>query len=92
MNFLSVSCLKSFVAIPIFVRINHLFVNQIIMWTLCITPPDFGHGMLFQTLEGKWLMAVHSHKEVNGVYIRVPHLFEVDLSGDKLQVGKEYKP
>lgn len=57
-----------------------------------ITPPDFGHGMLFQTLEGKWLMAVHSHKEVNGVYIRVPHLFEVDLSGDKLQVGKEYKP
>lgn len=56
-----------------------------------ITPPDFGHGMLFQTLEGKWLMSVHSHKDVNGVYIRVPHLFEVDLSGDKLKVGKEYK-
>lgn len=57
-----------------------------------ITLPDFGHGMLFQTLEGKWLMSVHSHKDVNGVYIRIPHLFEVDLSGDKLAVGKEYKP
>jgi len=37
-------------------------------------------------------MSVHSHKDVNGVYIRIPHLFEVDLSGDKLAVGKEYKP
>lgn len=53
-----------------------------------ITPPDFGHGMLFQTLQGKWLMSVHSHKDVNGRYIRIPHLFEVDLSGDKLVVGK----
>ena len=31
-----------------------------------ITPPNFGHGMLFQTLDGKWLMSVHSHKDVNG--------------------------
>ena len=53
-----------------------------------ITPPNFGHGMLFQTLEGKWLMSVHSHKEINGHYHRVPHLFEIDLSGDKLVVGK----
>lgn len=57
-----------------------------------ITPPDFGHGMLFQTFEGKWLMSVHSHKNVNGKYHRVPHLFEVDLSGDKLKVGKIYRP
>ena len=57
-----------------------------------ITPPDFGHGMLFQTFDGKWLMSVHSHKEVNGRYIRVPHLFEVDLSGDKLIVGDCYIP
>lgn len=56
-----------------------------------ITPPNFGHGMLFQTLEGKWLMSVHSHKDVNGRYIRIPHLFEVDLSGDKLVVGKIVK-
>ena len=52
-----------------------------------ITPPDFGHGMLFQTFEGKWLMAVHHHQEINGRYIRIPNLFEVDLSGDKLVVG-----
>lgn len=57
-----------------------------------ITPPDFGHGMLFQTLEGKWLMSVHSHQDVNGRYIRVPHLFEVDLSGDKLVVGERFSP
>ena len=61
-----------------------------------ITPPNFGHGMLFRALDGSWLMSVHSHKNVNGRYIRVPHLFEVDLSGDKLKVGKkiegEWKP
>lgn len=57
-----------------------------------ITPPNFGHGMLFQTLEGKWLMSVHSHRSVNGVYIRIPNLFEIDLSGDKLVVGKRYIP
>lgn len=53
-----------------------------------ITPPDFGHGMLFKTLDGKWMMSVHSHKSVDGHYIRIPHLFEIDLSGDKLVVGK----
>lgn len=53
-----------------------------------ITPPNFGHGMLFKTLDGKLLMCIHSHKEINGHYHRVPHLFEVDLSGDKLVVGK----
>ena len=57
-----------------------------------ITPPNYGHGMLFQTLEGKWLMSVHSHKDVNGRYIRIPHLFEVDLSGDKLVLGEPYHP
>lgn len=57
-----------------------------------ITPPDYGHGMLFRTLEGKLLMAVHSHKNVNGRYLRIPHLFEVDDSGDKLTVKKPYTP
>lgn len=57
-----------------------------------ITPPNFGHGMLFQTLDGKWLMSVHSHKDVNGRYVRIPHLFEVDLSGDKLVLGKPFVP
>jgi Glycosyl hydrolases family 43 len=57
-----------------------------------ITPPNYGHGMLFETFEGKLLMSVHSHKEVNGRYRRIPHLFEVDLSGDKLVVGNVYIP
>jgi beta-xylosidase len=56
-----------------------------------ITPPDFGHGMLFRTFAGKLLMAVHSHKSVNGRYIRVPHFFEVDNSGDKIKVGQPVK-
>lgn len=55
-----------------------------------ITPPNFGHGMLFQTLDGKLLMSIHSHKDVNGRTVRIPHLFEVDLSGDQLVVGKAY--
>ncbi|WP_319590871.1 glycoside hydrolase family 43 protein [uncultured Draconibacterium sp.] len=57
-----------------------------------ITPPNFGHGMLFQTFDGKWMMSVHSHRDENGRYIRVPHLFEVDLSGDKLVVLGPYLP
>jgi beta-xylosidase len=57
-----------------------------------ISPPNFGHGMLFNTLDGKLLMAIHSHKNVNGRYIRSPRLFEVDLSGDRLVVGKAYIP
>ncbi|RRA98059.1 glycoside hydrolase family 43 protein [Larkinella rosea] len=57
-----------------------------------ITPPNYGHGMLFKTLEGKWLMSVHSHKSVNGRTMRYPHLFEVDFSGDKLVIGKPYQP
>jgi len=55
-----------------------------------ITPPNFGHGMIFESLDGKMLMAIHSHQVVNGRTHRIPHLFEVDLSGDKIVVGKEY--
>ena len=57
-----------------------------------ITPANFGHGMLFKTLDGKLLMSVHSHKSVKGRYVRVPHLFEADLSGDKLKIGKRFIP
>lgn len=57
-----------------------------------ITPPNYGHGMLFQTLTGKWLMSLHSHKSNNGRNVRIPRLFEIDLSGDKLVVGKPYTP
>jgi hypothetical protein len=55
-----------------------------------ITPPNFGHGMLFRTFEGRLLMSVHSHQSVNGRTVRIPHLFEVDDSGDKIIVGKPY--
>ena len=57
-----------------------------------ITPPNFGHGMLFKTFDNLLLMALHSHKVINGRYHRVPHLFEVDLSGNKLVVVKPYNP
>lgn len=57
-----------------------------------ITPSNYGHGMLFRTFDGKLLMGLHSHKVVDGRYYRVPHLFEVDLSGDKLEVGELYTP
>ena len=55
-----------------------------------ITPPNYGHGMLFRTLEGKLLMSVHSHNSVNGRTVRIPCLFEVDDSGDKIVVGEPY--
>ena len=50
-----------------------------------ITPPGYGHSMLFQRFDGQWMMSVHHHsKDALGRTIRIPHLFEVDLSGDKL--------
>lgn len=56
-----------------------------------ITPLNFGHGMTFRTFDGKLLMSAHSHKEdENGRYIRIPHLFEVDDSGDRIKVGKPF--
>ena len=57
-----------------------------------ITPPTYGHGMLFKTLNGKLLMSIHSHTVIDGRTVRVPHLFEADLFGDKLVVGKLYQP
>ncbi len=55
-----------------------------------VTPPNFGHGMLFHTFEGKLLMSVHIHKIIEGRIVRVPHLFEVDDSGDKIVVKGQY--
>ena len=57
-----------------------------------ITPPNYGHGMLFRTLNGKLLMSLHSHTKINGRTRRIPCLFEADLSGDKLVVGKRFIP
>lgn len=54
-----------------------------------VTPPGFGHSMLFQRFDGQWMMSVHHHsKDAHGRTVRVPHLFKVDLSGDQLQIIK----
>ncbi|WP_215232208.1 glycoside hydrolase family 43 protein [Dyadobacter linearis] len=57
-----------------------------------INKANFGHGMLFRTFEGKLVMSLHSHKDINGRTVRIPHLFEVDDSGDKIVVGKPFIP
>ena len=58
-----------------------------------VTPPNFGHSMLFRTFEGEWLMSIHSHAtDARGRTIRHPRFFRVDLSGDKLVVGEPYNP
>jgi hypothetical protein len=51
-----------------------------------ITPPNYGHGMLFRDFNGNLYLSAHSHREVNGHYIRIPHLFRVDDSGDRLRL------
>lgn len=57
-----------------------------------ITPANFGHGMLFKTFDGKHLMSLHSHKNINGRFVRIPKFFEVDTTGDRLVIVKAYKP
>lgn len=55
-----------------------------------ITPPNFGHATMFHSFEGNLLMSLHSHKEdENGRYIRIPHIYEVDDSGDKILIGEQ---
>ncbi len=52
-----------------------------------ITPPNYGHSMLFKRFDGQWMMSVHSHAhDAKGRTVRIPHFFEVDLSGDKLVI------
>ena len=54
-----------------------------------ITPPNFGHAMIFRDFDGRLLMSIHSHAhDAKGRTVRIPHLFEVDLSGDEIKVGK----
>lgn len=61
--------------------------------SLPITPPNYGHSMLFRTLDGEWMMSVHSHaKDAQGRTLRRPCLFRVDFSGDRLVLGERYHP
>lgn len=57
-----------------------------------ITPPNFGHGMIFRDFKGNNLMCIHSHAKRGEATIRIPHLFRVDLKGEKLKVLGEYIP
>lgn len=52
-----------------------------------ITPPNYGHGMIFTDLNGRKLLSCHSHRVgEGGRYIRVPRFFEISLAGDELKV------
>ena len=53
-----------------------------------ITPPNYGHGMIFRDLNGRDILSAHSHAVVNGRYVRRPVFWEADLSGDKLKILK----
>ncbi len=58
-----------------------------------ITPPNFGHGMIFKTFDGVTLMAIHSHKKIGqDRVVRIPHFFRISLDGSQLKVLEEYKP
>ena len=52
-----------------------------------ITPPNYGHGMLFRTFEGQLLLSCHSHaKDQQGRTIRRPRFFKASVEGDKLRL------
>ncbi len=51
-----------------------------------ITPPNYGHGMIFRDFSGRLLLSCHSHKKVGGRTIRIPRFFRISLEGDRLTV------
>lgn len=57
-----------------------------------ITPPNYGHGMIFRTFDGKLLLCCHSHDSSSGRYVRKPVFFLLDDSGDELKVLGRYFP
>lgn len=57
-----------------------------------ITPPNYGHGMIFKTFDGKLLLCCHSHDSSTGRYIRIPAYFLLDDSGDELKIVGRYNP
>ena len=57
------------------------------------TAANYGHGMMFRSFNGELLLSMHSHAVAkDGRYVRIPKLFKVDDSGDKLVLGAEYYP
>lgn len=57
-----------------------------------LTPPNYGHGMLFHDWRGRLLLSVHSHETVNGRTVRRPHFFLMDDEGDRLVTLAHFKP
>ena len=55
-----------------------------------ITPPNFGHGMIFTTFDGKRILCCHSHRPSDSM--RIPAFFLLDDSGNKLKVLGRYYP
>ena len=51
-----------------------------------ITPPNYGHGMIFTTFDGRRLLCCHSHNKINGRTVRKPVFFNVDDSGDEILI------
>lgn len=52
-----------------------------------ITPPNYGHGMLFRSFEGELFLSCHSHKkDKQGRTIRIPRFFKASVEGDRLTV------
>lgn len=57
-----------------------------------ITPPNFGHGMIFRTFDGTLLLCCHSHQSIKGRTIRRPAFFLLDDTGDKITVKGRWQP
>ena len=51
-----------------------------------ITPPNYGHGMIFRTFDGRLLLCCHSHDTSTGRTVRIPAMFLLDDSGDQIKV------
>lgn len=57
-----------------------------------ITPPNYGHGMMFHDWRGRLLLVAHSHDDSSGRYVRIPHFFLMDDEKDKLMLIANFKP
>lgn len=57
-----------------------------------LTPPNYGHGMLFRDWRGRLLCSLHSHEVESGRTVRRPHFFLMDDEGDRLRVLAHFKP
>lgn len=56
-----------------------------------VTGPDYGHGMIFTDFKGRTVLSAHTHTEVDGQYIRRPHFYEADITGDSLRIIGDLK-